>query len=361
MKNSLLTFASLCIISLSFSCSASKNSVKSIADTYYGFLPCADCPGISYILDLTENGQYNLTMDYYERESTFTNKGKFTYENNQLTLHSNGEVSARFEREGNNLLYLDMKGNRIQSELSSYYILYKGNPDKAEMPINFGRENSTYIYKGTGNEPFWMVQITKENTMKFSGLMGSGEVEWEVPVTSTKLSDDSQSILYSGKKGPNALEVRIINEPCQDNMSGHYFASTLEVKYVSGDQVEQLQGCGSFLNEYALTGIWRLISAPGNPSISNEEITLGLYLPGDQIAGNAGCNRYFGSIDKVTDSYIQFSQVGATKMACPDMSLEDRYLRLLSRESIQWSLSGDDELTLSKNGDRFVFERANSL
>lgn len=49
-----------------------------------------------------------------------------------------------------------------------------------------------------------------------------------------------------------------------------------------------------------------------------------------RVAGSAGCNRYFGSYN-VSGETIQFSQMGATKMMCQDMSEEDHFFKYMQR------------------------------
>lgn len=47
----------------------------------------------------------------------------------------------------------------------------------------------------------------------------------------------------------------------------------------------------------------------------------------NKIVGNAGCNRYFGGYELGEESMISFSQMGATMMACPNLDLEESYLK----------------------------------
>jgi len=347
-------------LSILMNCTTSRQIPGDLADTYYGFLPCADCPGISYTLELQKNGHYNLIMDYYDRESTFTSEGKFTYKNNKINLYTDHKITSQFEREGDMLIYLDGDGNRIQSNLAPYYNLYKADPSKAEMPDDFGGENSQLMYKGTGNEPFWLVQVTTQNTLKFKGLMENGEIEWEVPITGTRMSDDNQTIIYTGKEGSNALEVSIHNKPCQDDMSGFDFSTTLEVHLSTSDLNQNLRGCGEYLNKYQLNGTWRLEKINGR-AISLPAPTLGIYFSEGRIAGSGGCNRYFGTLDEATNTSIKFNKLGATKMACEDMSLENQYLELLNQNDIQWKINDDGLLILSSNVGNFVFGRTEQL
>lgn len=328
---------------------------EGLADTYYGFLPCADCPGISYTLELQKNGRYHLLMDYYDRESTFESDGKYTYEEGKLKLYTDNNVTGQFEFEGEKLIHLDGDGNRITTDLAPNYILYKGDASRAEMPENFGMNQDSYLYKGTGNEPFWMVQITKNNSLYFKGLMEK-EMEFEVPIDESTVSEDHRTLTYSGKDGAHALVVRIIHEQCQDNMSGFYFPTTLQVKLTLDGKTHNLNGCGEFIGKYGLNGLWKLDKID-EMDVSSSPITLSINLTESRISGHAGCNRYFGTIGQVTQNTIGFNEVGSTKMACPDMSLEDRFLKFLTRSDIQWAMDENGQLVLGSESGQFVFSR----
>lgn len=49
----------------------------------------------------------------------------------------------------------------------------------------------------------------------------------------------------------------------------------------------------------------------------------------NRVNGFAGCNWYSGSYS-VTENIIEFSQMASTKRACPDLALEDEFLKLLN-------------------------------
>ncbi|MFC7348237.1 META domain-containing protein [Chryseobacterium zhengzhouense] len=77
------------------------------------------------------------------------------------------------------------------------------------------------------------------------------------------------------------------------------------------------------------------------PSIANTKWTLAdnvkgqvptLNIEGSKLNGNAGCNRYFGSVVMETASG-QFSPsgLGSTKMACENMSVEKNFMDMLQK------------------------------
>lgn len=60
----------------------------------------------------------------------------------------------------------------------------------------------------------------------------------------------------------------------------------------------------------------------------------------NKVYGNAGCNRFFGTFELKEGGQIVFSQMGATKMACPNMETEDAFLKVLNTVD-NFSLSGE--------------------
>lgn len=79
---------------------------------------------------------------------------------------------------------------------------------------------------------------------------------------------------------------------------------------------------------------WVLIELMGQPveaapgrAVPSVEFDVGT----GRVAGNASCNRFFGSYKLLEGDRIRFGQFGATMMACPDMTLEQRFLEVLQR------------------------------
>ncbi|RPD93294.1 META domain-containing protein [Aureibaculum marinum] len=66
----------------------------------------------------------------------------------------------------------------------------------------------------------------------------------------------------------------------------------------------------------------------------------------NKVYGNAGCNRFFGSFELKEGNGITFSQMGATKMYCSSMEIEDQFLKVLNTAD-NYSINGDT-MTLNK-------------
>ena len=51
-----------------------------------------------------------------------------------------------------------------------------------------------------------------------------------------------------------------------------------------------------------------------------------------KVNGNAGCNNFFGTVENIqTSGKVSFSNTGATKMMCADMSIENSFLNMLPK------------------------------
>jgi heat shock protein HslJ len=96
-----------------------------------------------------------------------------------------------------------------------------------------------------------------------------------------------------------------------------------------------------------LTGEWQLTKASdADGSMPVRGVPVTLAVNGTDVAGQAPCNQYSGSID-LGDDGVAFGPLTRTKMACgePRDALENRYLDALA--SVTESRLSGDELTLS--------------
>ena len=73
---------------------------------------------------------------------------------------------------------------------------------------------------------------------------------------------------------------------------------------------------------------WMILTIVGVP---NEKISADAYIDLSDIAksgAKAGCNQLFFSYQLLEKNKIKFSDVGSTRMACPDMVAEDQLVKL---------------------------------
>ncbi len=97
-------------------------TIGGLPATFQGLLPCADCPGIDYQLDLFDDGAFYLGMTYRDRgDAAFYDIGTWSIEPDGRTLALRGGADAptRFRIvDAATLRLLDRAGNDIASSLS---------------------------------------------------------------------------------------------------------------------------------------------------------------------------------------------------------------------------------------------------
>ena len=148
MKSFISIFSIICIL---FGLNAFKSRSKQQADTsvevqlatgdnsrtsvdwdgtYFGVVPCADCPGIETRITLNKDGTYQISWKYQDKgDEVFQNAGSFQWDDKGgvITLGNfDKDFFPNQYRVGENRLFqLDKEGNRITGELAEKYILSK--------------------------------------------------------------------------------------------------------------------------------------------------------------------------------------------------------------------------------------------
>lgn len=81
-----------------------------------------------------------------------------------------------------------------------------------------------------------------------------------------------------------------------------------------------------------INGAWSVDAIGGTSVPESAEIQLVIDVPEKTIHGNAGCNTLNGkiSIDNDSGSAIRFNDVITTRMTCPDIATEQRFLQALN-------------------------------
>jgi len=107
--------------------------------SFSGILPCADCEGISYHLNLLPNNIYYLSNEYLgkkEGQNRFDDIGKYSSKNKVIILKGGREAQMFFKMISHNILKkLDIHGQVINSKLN--YILKRDAAFQAVQPRLF--------------------------------------------------------------------------------------------------------------------------------------------------------------------------------------------------------------------------------
>ncbi len=96
--------------------------------TYKGIVPCADCEGIETTIELKADETFEVQTVYLGKsDEVFSYSGHYHWSDDGRSIHLHGiENGPSYYFVGENqLIQLDMEGNRITGELAEKYVLKK--------------------------------------------------------------------------------------------------------------------------------------------------------------------------------------------------------------------------------------------
>jgi copper homeostasis protein (lipoprotein) len=312
--------------------------------TFAGLLPCADCAGIRYRIDLFGNGAYQRRMTYLRsgRDESFYQLGRWSLSSDRstLTLVSGSERTLWRIVDHGTLRKLDMAGRPIDSRLP--YDLTRG---QLTNPIEL---------RGTLSGMFrYMADAARFRECR-SGI------EWPVAT-----SDDYRALehAYTGARtAPGAellvsVEGRIEQRP---KTEGHGAQPTLVIERFL--RVGPGTRCGDGGPDAALEDSrWRLVSLGGRAiqvPVNQREPWIVLESKTNHVTGSGGCNRISGGYEAGRGA-LRFSRIASTMMACPSLELETQFLRALDATRSDRVSGRTLELLDAKGSVVAVLEEAN--
>ena len=105
--------------------SANLDSSNSFSGKFYGVTPCADCPGIETTLFFNPDSVFIESLKYQERNSSFSDTGRWSMSNGLITVSFSKGGSERFYlvKNDSSISMLDANKKEIEGALSSFFIL----------------------------------------------------------------------------------------------------------------------------------------------------------------------------------------------------------------------------------------------
>lgn len=109
------------------------------------------------------------------------------------------------------------------------------------------------------------------------------------------------------------------------------------------DTTSTVAATAATTNTELLETHWKLVELNGqpvtNPVGNQKEAFIMLTREGNKLTGSGGCNSMMGGFELMEGNQIKFSGVASTKMACPDMSMEDALGKVIA-ETDNYAING---------------------
>ena len=122
-----------------------------------------------------------------------------------------------------------------------------------------------------------------------------------------------------------------------------------------------MASCGSGKNAVAvdLSGEWNIVEVNGQQLSGDSDPFIGFDMEGKRIYGNAGCNRMMGAfeLDSVNAGKIKLTQMGMTRMMCPDMETERVVTEALNKVAGYTGTEGGVALTDAEGKELVILQK----
>lgn len=321
---------------------ASGTALGSLPASFEGTLPCADCSGTRWHLDLLSDHSYRLRIAYDGKADArpFDEIGTWTLSQPPTILRlttGQSEPQAFALKADGALTKLDRKGKPIASTLN--YSL-KRLPTYAPIEPKLTM-SGLYRY------------MADAATIQ---LCTTGQT---LPVASEGDNAALERAYGDARSAPGApllvsFEGRIAERP---PMEGSGTRATVVVdqfhQVVPGAGCETAPKTAPAATAAALQETYWKLTQLGNAAVTasehQREAHLILHKDNTRLSGSGGCNRLLGGYTLEGDR-LSFGNVGSTMMACVDgMEQEQRFLAAL-KDATRWRITGQQLTLLDASG-----------
>ncbi len=294
--------------------------------TFVGDLPCADCPGIRYQLNLLSDQSFFLRMTYKDRNRAVDDIGSWTIssDGHTLLLHGGREAPEQFSiRDADTLRKLDVEGREIQTSLN--YDLKRTEPFQSFEPRLLMRGMYRYV-ADTGS-------FTECLTRRKMGVaQESANAALEAAYSKTRQQPGEPLLVH--------VEGRLVERP---PVEGGGVQSMLVVERFIN--IWPGETCGVPFSRPPLEGTYWKLTRLGEravvPGQRQREAHLVLESASHRLSGSTGCNRLVGSY-RLDGQSLRVGQTATTRMACDAniAAVEQKFAKALDATRT-WNIKGD--------------------
>jgi len=247
----------------------------------------------------------------------------------------------------------------LLSYISFFYTTYVFSQNEVNIKEkNLKFFNSGIDFYASGNEPFWNIEISYGQYIRFK-LLDGPEVFSEY-VEGVRTADEN-IIQYNISDANFFVSITISHNECSDNMSEEIFSYSIDVNLKRKDDntISSLNGCGRYTPDYFLNGEWELFKINNN-EVKYRDYNIGfpsLTIDVDEkkYSSRPGCNIVNGSI-WFENKTLRFLDGVTTLMTCPDIEKERLFIESL-RKTIYYKIVNNKLILLNPEKTLMEFTR----
>ena len=294
-------------------------ALRQLPASFSGVLPCADCEGIRYRLNLFPDGAFHLLTTYLGRAGAAprADLGTWLVSSNQrvLVLKGGGEAPVFFRLvDGTTLRKLDLEGRDITSSLN--YALVRAaafEPVDARLTVrgvfSYMADAGLFTECLTGQR--WPVAHEGDNAALEREYAKVRAAPGDPVLVSLEARLATRPAMEGAGRQPTLVPERVI---------GAFAGGRCDSRPVTAPLAS---------TRWALT---RLGAEPVTPRDPARAPALVFDDASGRVAGSGGCNRITGKYARAGIDGLSLGPMAGTMMACPDgMDTERAFLTALNR------------------------------
>ncbi len=192
------------------------------------------------------------------------------------------------------------------------------------------KEPSTPFLVASGDNASWTASVSSEKiTIKTGDNIEALTFPYKTPLVAT----EAKLRVFRSTAGANTVEITVSDQACSTNVENEPYRYEIFITLTTGDQVQNLTGCGIFNSDKSLNTVWTLEQLNGitmTPDNFGQELPyIDIHTEIGSFTGFGGCNRMKGTVGLFEPGTILFSKVIATKMFCVAGNQESGFMKAL--------------------------------
>uniref|UniRef100_UPI00404B1E9D META domain-containing protein n=1 Tax=Fulvivirga sp. TaxID=1931237 RepID=UPI00404B1E9D len=201
-------------------------------------------------------------------------------------------------------------------------------------------KNEGFDFYATAANGNWSVDVFDAKYLRF---IREGIDTINIPDAELTASQDGAVTMFRTKTGYPMMELSITQAGCKDDQATEELPYGVKILYQlsPNDEIITVEGCGSYVPDYRLSGTWQMVEIGAIKSALNSSAKapfITFNISERTITGNNGCNTFRGEFSS-RGSLLLINKMSSTKMACPG-EVESEFMSALS-DKIFYSIKND--------------------